>query len=250
MSRPAIPPGISALLFDLDGVLTKTAALHLAAWSEMFNTYLERRADRGDATFEPFTAADYASYVDGRLRHDGVRTFLASREISLPEGCPDDPPTAETIHGLGNRKNVLLDDVLRRDGVERYEGSVRFVAATRAAGFRTAVVSSSRNCRAVLERAGIANLFEFRMDGEVAARRGLPGKPAPDTFVAAAAALGAPAERSAVFEDALAGVEAGRDGGFGWVVGVNRVGPAHADALRGHGADVVVDDLDELLDET
>lgn len=235
-----IPGGITALLFDLDGVLTQTAKVHLAAWRDLFDAAL---AARGIG--EEFSDADYAAFVDGRLRQDGVRTFLASRGISLPEGSPDDPPTAETVHGLGNRKNLRLLGVLERDGVDRYEGSVAFLQAARAAGFPTAVVSASRNCRQVLEAAGMEHLFDVRVDGEVAAERGLRGKPAPDTFLAAAEALGAEPRQAAVFEDAVAGVEAGRAGAFGWVVGVDRVG--QRDALLAAGADVVVDDLTELL---
>ena len=242
----AVPEGIDALLFDLDGVLTRTALVHAAAWREMFDAFLHDRAERSGEPFAPFTDGDYAAHVDGRLRQDGVRTFLGSRGITLPEGRPDDGPDAETVHGLGNRKNRLLLEVLERDGVERYEGSVTFVEAARDAGYRTAVVSASRNCRALLEAAGIEGLFEVRVDGEVAAERGLPGKPAPDTFLAAADLLGIAPDRAAVIEDAIAGVEAGRAGGFGWVVGVDRVG--QADALRVAGADVVVEDLAELME--
>jgi beta-phosphoglucomutase family hydrolase len=235
----AVPDGITALLFDLDGVLTRTAKVHRAAWKEMFDAFLRSAGDE-----EPFSDGDYATHVDGRLRQDGVRAFLGSRGIALPEGAADDPPDRETVHGLGNRKNVLLLDVLERDGVETYEGSVRFVREAVTAGFRTAVVSASRNCRAVLEAGGIADLFEVRVDGEVAAARGLPGKPAPDTFLAAAEALGAVPAAAAVFEDAVAGVEAGVAGGFGWVVGVDREG--HPELLVAAGAHRVVDDLGEL----
>lgn len=235
-----VPDGITALLFDLDGVLTKTAAVHRAAWREMFDAFLGSR----DPDAAPFSDADYAAYVDGRLRQDGVRTFLAARGITLPEGSADDPPEAETVRGLGNRKDALLHEVLRRDGVERYEGSVRYLEAVRAAGYPTAVVSASRNCRAVLEAAGMTGLFDVRVDGVVAAERGLAGKPAPDMFLAAAAELGVEPAAGAVFEDAVAGVEAGRAGGFGWVVGVDRAGRRQALARR---ADVVVGDLAELL---
>lgn len=241
MPALAVPQDITALLFDLDGVLTQTARLHRAAWKEMFDRYLQAA---GDA--RPFTDDDYAAYVDGRLRQDGVRTFLGSRGLHPPEGTPADPPDVETVHGLGNRKNVLLHQVLERDGVDTYEGSVRFVREARLAGYRTAVVSASRNCRQVLEAAGITDLFEVRVDGEVAAARGLAGKPAPDTFLAAAAALDASPAAAAVFEDAVAGVEAGRAGAFGWVVGVDREG--RPDALRIAGADLVVGDLGELLE--
>ena len=236
-----IPEGITALLFDLDGVLTQTAKVHSAAWKELFDEVLGSRGDP-----RPFSGDDYAAHVDGRLRQDGVRTFLASRGITLPEGTPDDPPDAETVHGLGNRKNVRLLELLERDGVERYEGSVQFLEAARAAGYPTGVVSASRNCRQVLEAAGLTDLFDARVDGEVAAERGLRGKPAPDTFLAAAEALGVAPSQAAVIEDAVSGVEAGRAGAFGWVVGVDRVGPAQAEALRTHGADLVVEDLSEL----
>lgn len=245
MAQLAVPDGIRALLFDLDGVLTKTADLHAAAWAEMFDAFLRRRSATDGTVFEPFSLDDYAAYVDGRLRQDGVRTFLASRGIGLPEGDPSDEPGAETVHGLGNRKNDLLLEVLQRDGVARYEGSVAFAESARAAGYRTAVVSASRNCRALLQAAGIADLFEVRVDGEVAAERGLPGKPAPDTFLAAAEALDCPPSSAAVIEDAIAGVEAGRAGRFGWVVGVDRAG--YAAELRAAGADLVVKDLGELM---
>ena len=237
-----VPDGITAFLFDLDGVLTRTATVHSRAWKEVFDEIL---ATHGDPT--PFSDSDYAAHVDGRLRLDGVRSFLASRGITLAEGTPVDPPGAETAHGVGNRKNARLHELLERDGVERYVGSVRVLDAVRAAGRPTAVVSASRNCLEVLSAAGIADRFDARVDGVVAAARELPGKPAPDTFLAAAEALGVEPRHAAVIEDAVAGVEAGRRGGFGWVVGVDRHGPAHADALVAHGADVVVHDLSELL---
>jgi beta-phosphoglucomutase family hydrolase len=242
-----LPAGIAACLFDLDGVLTQTAKVHAAAWKEMFDAYLRDRSKQSGGPFRPFEiATDYVAYVDGKLRQDGVRSFLASRGIELPEGTPDDPPTAETVHGLGTRKNDLVLELIERDGVEVYEASVRFVEAARDAGLRRAVVSASKNCQAVLAAAGIEDLFEVRIDGVVAGERDLRGKPAPDMFLAAAADLGVDPAHSAVFEDAVAGVEAGRAGRFGWVVGVNRVG--QADALRSHGADRVVGDLGELLE--
>jgi beta-phosphoglucomutase family hydrolase len=242
-----LPDDIEACLFALDGVLTKTANVHAAAWKEMFDGYLRRRADRTGEPFVAFDAgADYDEYVDGKPRYDGVRSFLASRGIHLPDGTPDDDPGTETIDGLGNRKNDLVLELIARDGVDAYEGSVRYVRAARDAGLRRAVVSSSSNCRDVLEAAGILDLFEEIVDGVVATREGLKGKPAPDTFLAGARRLGVDPARAAVFEDAVAGVEAGRAGGFGCVVGVDRVG--HADALRAHGADLVVRDLAELLD--
>jgi HAD superfamily hydrolase (TIGR01509 family) len=211
----------------------------------MFDAYLREQSEQTGEPFRPFEPRDYTQYVDGKLRQDGVRSFLAARGITLPEGAADDPPSAETVTGLGNRKNVLLLGVLARDGVDRYEGSVRFVEAARDAGLPRAVVTSSKNSQAVLEAAGIDDLFDLRIDGVVAEQRGLRGKPAPDTFLAAAEALGVAPAQAAVFEDAVAGVEAGRAGSFGWVVGVDRAG--HADALREHGADTVVSDLSELL---
>jgi beta-phosphoglucomutase family hydrolase len=233
-----LPAGIKACLFDLDGVLTRTAELHAAAWKSMFDDYLRERAGGRGEAFAPFDLHDdYDAYVDGKPRLDGVRSFLASRGIELPD---------ETVRELGDRKNSLVLRLIRERGVRVYEGSVRYVEAVRAAGLRRAVVSSSRNTADVLAAAGIAELFEARIDGVVAEQQHLHGKPAPDTFLAGASALGVPAAAAAVFEDALAGVEAGRAGAFGYVVGVDRVG--QADALRAHGADVVVQDLAELLE--
>lgn len=242
-----LPDGTHACLFDLDGVLTKTAVVHNAAWKEMFDAYLQERSRRTGEPFVPFDPGrDYDEYVDGKPRADGTRSFLASRGIELPEGSEDDPPSAETIHGLGTRKNEIVLRRIREDGVEAYESSVRYVRAARDAGLRRAVVSSSANCRDVLIAAGIEDLFEARIDGVVAGREHLRGKPAPDTFLAAARALGLGPQAAAVFEDALAGVEAGRAGRFRFVVGVDRTG--QADALKKHGADIVVADLAELLD--
>jgi beta-phosphoglucomutase family hydrolase len=241
-----LPPAVRACLFDLDGVLTQTALVHAAAWKEMFDDFLRQRAAATGTPFVPFDArADYDEYVDGKPRYDGVRSFLASRGIELPEGSPTDPPGAATIRGLGDRKNELVQELLERDGVEVYEGSVRYVRAVRDAGLHRAVVSASANTGQVLEAAGIADLFEVRIDGIVAERQQLRGKPAPDTFLAAARALGVTPGEAAVFEDALAGVAAGRAGGFAFVVGVDRVG--QAEALRTRGADIVVSDLEELL---
>jgi beta-phosphoglucomutase family hydrolase len=245
---PVLPDGIRACLFDLDGVLTRTAEVHAAAWKEMFDAFLQEWSAQHNERFRPFEiATDYTAYVDGKLRPDGVRSFLASRGIVLPEGSPDDPPSAQTVHGLGARKNALVLELIETRGVEVYPGSVRFVEVTRDAGLRRAVVSASRNCQRVLAAAGIEHLFEVRIDGVIAGERGLPGKPAPDTFLAAAAELGVTPQQCAVFEDAVAGVAAGRAGKFGWVVGVDRIG--HADALLRNGADVVVSDLSELLEE-
>ncbi|MGH9123366.1 MAG: HAD family hydrolase [Acidimicrobiales bacterium] len=242
-----LPDTVRGCLFDLDGVLTRTAAVHAAAWKEMFDDYLKARAARTGEAFVAFDPHDdYDRYVDGRTRADGTRGFLASRGITLPDGDPDDAPTAETIHGLANRKNELLLARLANGHIELYTGSVDYVRAARDAGLRRAVVSSSANTAQVLEAAGIAELFEARIDGVVIADRHLAGKPAPDAFLAGAAALGLSPSEAAVFEDALAGVEAGRAGGFGCVVGVDRVGQAAE--LKAHGADVVVADLAELLD--
>jgi beta-phosphoglucomutase family hydrolase len=244
MASLRLPTQVRACLFDLDGVLTKTAVVHAAAWKEMFDAFLRARPE----PFVPFDAVhDYDTYVDGKTRSDGVRSFLESRGIVLPEGAPDDPTGAETVRGLGNRKNALVLELIRRQGVEPYEDAEQFVRAVRAAGLTTAVVSSSANCREVVHAAGLDDLFDVRVDALVAAEQGLAGKPAPDTYLAAARMLGAGPASAAVFEDALAGVEAGRAGGFALVVGVDRVG--QADALHAHGADVVVQALTELLDD-
>jgi beta-phosphoglucomutase family hydrolase len=241
-----LPTGVRACLFDLDGVLTETATLHAAAWKEMFDGYLRRRAARTGEEFVAFDAdADYDQYVDGKPRYDGVRSFLASRGIELGEGKPGDPPDVETVCGLGNKKNELVLRLMRERGVSAYEGSVRYLEAVRKASLRSAVVSSSANARDVLVAAGIDHFFEARIDGIVAEQEQLRGKPAPDTFLAGARALGASPGEAAVFEDALAGVAAGRAGDFACVVGVDR--EDHAEALRDHGADIVVADLAELL---
>ena len=242
-----LPDSVTACLFDLDGVLTQTAKVHAAAWKQMFDEYLRRRAEQRGEKFIPFDEVrDYDEYVDGKPRYDGVRSFLESRHIDLPQGTPDDPPDAETIDGLGNRKNEIVLKMIHDDGVEPYEGSVRYVKAARDAGLRRAVVSSSTNCRDVLTAAGILDLFEEIIDGHTTEREHLNGKPAPDTYLAGARAVGVGPDQAAVYEDALAGVESGRAGNFGFVVGVDRVG--QADALKAHGADVVVKDLSELLD--
>jgi beta-phosphoglucomutase family hydrolase len=243
-----LPATVRACLFDLDGVLTETAKVHAAAWKEMFDRFLRSRSARAGEAFVPFDQTDdYGEYVDGKPRYDGVRSFLASRGIELPEGQPDDPASAETVCGLGNRKNEIVLRMIHEQGVEAYEGSRRYLEAAREAGLRRAVVSSSTNCHDVLVAAGIEQFFEARIDGVVAEREHLKGKPAPDTFLAGARALDVTPDAAAVFEDALAGVEAGRAGGFACVVGVDRVG--HADALREHGATIVVRDLAELTEE-
>jgi len=251
-----LPANVRALLFDLDGVLTRTSTVHAAAWKEMFDSYLRDRAaldaGPGGEPFREFDAVqDYALYVDGKPRHEGTRAFLGSRGIVLPDGSPDDPPDQPsdeaTVFGLGNRKNDIVRRRIRTDGVEVYDGSVDYVRAARAAGLRTAVVSSSANTREILAVTGLESLFEARVDAGVAAAEHLAGKPAPDTFLRGAAMLDTPPSDAVVFEDAVAGVEAGRAGGFALVVGVDRLG--QADRLRQHGADIVVSDLEDLLEK-
>jgi len=235
-----------AVLFDLDGVLTDTARVHAACWKRMFDDFLSERAAKNREPFLPFEiGSDYKQYVDGKLRYDGVQSFLESRDIHLPYGDPDSPPDRETICGLGNLKDKMVKEALESGGVEAYEGSVTFVRHLRSQGIKTAVVSASSNCEAILKAAGIADLFDVRVDGEVAARLKLAGKPAPDTFLKAAEELNVQAKRAVVVEDAISGVQAGRDGGFGLVIGVDRKGDA--EALRQNGADIVVADLGELL---
>ena len=241
-----LPDGIAGTLFDMDGVITQTAVVHDAAWKEAFDGFLRKRADETGGQFVPFDPVrDYDDYVDGKPRLDGTRSFLESRGITVPEGTPDDKPGTPTLYGISNLKQDLLLAKLESDGVQVYDGSVRYLNAARAAGLKTAVVSSSANTQQVLHAAGLQEAFDVRIDAQAAAAQHLRGKPAPDTYLAAARALGIGADRAAVFEDALAGVEAGRAGSFGYVVGVDRVG--QADALRSHGADVVVSDLGELL---
>jgi beta-phosphoglucomutase family hydrolase len=238
-----LPDRIRACLFDMDGVLTRTATVHMAAWKRTFDQFL--RATRPDQP--EFTQDDYNRYVDGKPRLDGVRDFLASRGIDLPEGSAGDAGDALTVNGLGTRKNELLLRELDEHGVEVYPGSMRFLRAARDAGLATAVVTASANGQQVVEAAGLGKLLDARVDGLVAQREHLRGKPAPDTFLAGARALGVEPSAAVVFEDAVAGVAAGRAGNFGYVVGVDRVG--HADDLRAHGADVVVTDLDQLLED-
>jgi beta-phosphoglucomutase family hydrolase len=236
-----LPDHITACLFDLDGVLTGTAALHRAAWKETFDPLLAQRG------LPEFTEADYNAYVDGRPRFDGVRAFLTSRAIELPEGAPDAAPSDDTIQGVGNRKNVRVQEIIAERGVNPYPGSVRYLQAAKEAGLRIAVVTSSANGRSVLDAADLTKYVEARVDGVVITERGLNGKPAPDSFIAGAEALGTAPANAAVFEDALSGVQAGRSGHFGFVVGVDRAG--QADELRAHGADIVVTDLAELLED-
>jgi beta-phosphoglucomutase family hydrolase len=243
-----LPDQIDAVLFDLDGVLTSTAEIHARAWKEMFDDFLEDWARRSGDPEEPFDIErDYEQYVDGKPRLDGVRSFLASRDIHLPEGAPDDPPSGLTVNALGNRKNILVLDKIAKEGVQPYPGTLPYLRACAAAGKARALVSSSANAAAVSKVAGFADLLQARIDGLTIIERGLAGKPAPDTFLAAAQELGVSPDRAAVFEDAEAGVEAGRAGKFGYVVGVDRVGHGHAEALRAHGADIVVSDLADLL---
>jgi beta-phosphoglucomutase family hydrolase len=237
-----LPEDIRACLFDLDGVLTQTAKVHQAAWKRTFDEFLR---DRGPSAAE-FSQDDYNTYVDGKPREDGVRDFLASRGITLPEGNDGDPADAATVRGVATRKNELLLRELDEHGVQVYEGSMRYLRAAKEAGLATAVVTASANGEQVVSAGGFADLIDARVDGVVAKRDGLRGKPAPDSFLAGARALGVPPAQAVVFEDALSGVAAGRAGDFGFVVGVDRVG--QADGLRERGADVVVQDLDELLD--
>ncbi|OMC36726.1 hypothetical protein A5740_00170 [Mycobacterium sp. GA-1841] len=241
-----LPEQITACLFDLDGVLTDTASVHKKAWKAMFDEFLRTRSEQSGEPFVAFDIDDdYLRYVDGKRREDGVRSFLASRGIVLPEGTPKDPTTVDTIEGLGNRKNAMFHQTLKRDGVEVFEGSRRYLEAAVKAGLRRAVVSSSANTEEVLKITGLDTFIEQRVDGVTMRDENLPGKPAPDSFLRAAELLGVAPAQAAVFEDALAGVAAGRAGKFGSVIGVDRVGQAAE--LRRDGADVVVTDLGELL---
>jgi len=243
-----LPDGVSACLFEMDGVVTKTAIVHAAAWKQMFDDFLRERAQSTGTGFVPFDAHhDYDAYVDGKPRLDGNRSFLESRGIELPEGNPDDPPGTPTLHGLSNRKNALVLVKLEENGVQVYDDTITFIKAVREKGMPTAIVSSSANTRQVLDVAKIADLFDVRVDAQYAKEHNLHGKPAPDTFLAAAEALKVPAAHAVVFEDALAGVAAGHAGHFALVVGVDRVG--QAEGLREHGADVVVTDVAGLLSQ-
>ena len=234
-----------AVLFDLDGVLTDTQGLHAACWKKRFDEFLRNRAESRGEEFHPFSITDdYYLYVDGRLRSDGVRDFLQSRNINLPEGDPDAPPESETVSGLGNRKNDMVNALMESEGIEVYSDSVAWVRLLREQGFKTAVVSASSNCKTVLNSAKILDLFDTIVDGTVAADLGLAGKPSPDTFLKAAEQLDAEPKRTVVVEDAISGVQAGRSGGFALVIGVARKG--NAQALKENGADIVVASLDEL----
>jgi beta-phosphoglucomutase family hydrolase len=239
-----LPDSITTCLFDLDGVLTDTASVHSAAWKQTFDDFL--RARDGDS-FAPFTAQDYDEYVDGKPRPDGVRDFLASRDIHLPEGEPDDPPGKETVNGVGNRKNELLLEKVHHDGVKVYDGSRRYLEAARDAGLRRFVVSSSANTADVLKVTGLDVFIEGRVDGNTVREKHLHGKPAPDSFLAGAKLAGVEPAQAVVFEDAISGVQAGRAGNFGYVVGVNRLDDAHGQQLGQQGASIVVKDLSELL---
>jgi beta-phosphoglucomutase family hydrolase len=238
-----VPERVTACLFDMDGVLTRTAELHAAAWKQLFDGFLSTRAPAG-VDRSPFTQDDYERYVDGRLRADGTRSFLATRGITLPEGAPDDAARVESVYGLGARKDACFHELLHARGVARYETSVTFVEDVRARGLGCGVVSASRNCRDVLQAAGILDLFDAVVDGVLSGDLGLRGKPAPDTFLEATRRLDVAPDGAAVFEDAAVGVAAGRTGGFGWVVGVDRGG--RRSALRAAGADAVVEDLSQL----
>ncbi len=241
-----LPEGVVACLFDMDGVVTQTAVLHAAAWKEMFDDFLRDYAARTGTKFVPFDPhADYDTYVDGKPRLDGTRSFLESRSIHLPEGTPDDAPGTPTIYGLSNRKNQLVLAKIAAGGVQVYDGTITYIHAIKDKGISTAIVSASANTTQVLDSAGIAGLFDVRVDGVIAAQRGLRGKPAPDTYLAAAQELNVSPDQAAVFEDAQSGVAAGRAGGFALVVGVDRVGQAAE--LRAHGADIVVKDVADLL---
>lgn len=241
-----LPEKVRACLFDLDGVLTDTASVHTKAWKAMFDAYLSARAERTGGQFVPFDpAADYRQYVDGKKREDGVRSFLSSRGIQLPDGSPDDPGDLETVYGLGNRKNDMFQKVLKKDGVDVFEGSRRYLEAVSAAGLSIAVVSSSANTRDVLEITGLGRFIQQRVDGVRLREEHIAGKPAPDSYLRGAQLLDTAPDAAAVFEDAISGVQAGRAGNFGYVVGVDRVG--QAEDLRRNGADVVITDLAELL---
>ena len=243
-----LPDGVIACLFDLDGVVTQTARVHSAAWKDMFDGFLRQHAETTGTPFVPFERADYITYVDGKPRLDGTRSFLQSRGIELPEGTPDDPPGTLTVWGLSNKKNNLVLEMFAKGGVDVYPGTVSYIrSAKNDFGIKTAIVSSSANTQQVLEGVGLSDLFDVRVDGVIATERGLAGKPAPDTYLAAAKELNVTPAQAAVFEDALSGVAAGRAGNFALVVGVDRVGQAAE--LSEHGADIVVKDLAELMDK-
>lgn len=238
------PKRIAAVIFDMDGVVTQTAGVHMAAWKRLFDEFFEQRSHRIGEPFKEFTEADYREYVDGMPRYDGVAKLLASRGISLPQGTPDDPPGDASVCALGNRKNVYFNREIEERGVQRYDSSVALIEQLKAAGVHTGIISASKNTTMVLTGTGVRDLFETQIDGNVAAELGLPGKPAPAVFLEAARRLGVSPDRAAVVEDAIAGVEAGRRGGFALVIGVDRTG--HPQALKEGGADVVVRDLSQV----
>src|ERR1700760_3853155 len=245
-----LPAGTTACLFDMDGVVTQTALVHAAAWKDMFDKFLRQRAEQSGEKFVPFDSSkDYGDCVAGKPRLDGPRSFLESRDIHLPEGSPDDKPGTATIYGLSNEKNDLVIEKIKTDGVKVYDDTIKYIKAVRAGGLHTAIVSSSANTVDVPKSAGISDLFDTRVDAQVAKKENLQGKPAPDTFLAAARNLDVAPDHAAGFEDALAGVEAGHAGHFALTVGVARGGNGHGDALRQHGADVVVTDVADLLDK-
>ncbi len=244
--KNASPYDYQAVLFDLDGVITSTASVHGLAWKQLFDEYLRQVAEKKDIPFVPFDAdEDYRLYVDGKPRYEGVQSFLLSRGVSLPFGVPEDPPGMETCCGLGNKKNIFFNQALNRDGAQVFKGSVDLIHSLKAKGVRVAVVSSSKNCKVILERAGIAGLFELRLDGVEAEQEQIAGKPQPDTYIEAGRRLGVKPDKAVVVEDAISGVQAGRDGGFGLVIGVARSG--NAQELLENGADIVVKDLGEFL---
>jgi len=245
-NNPVTRPKYDAVLFDLDGVVTNTVKIHATCWKAMFDEYLKKRAAKTGEPFRPFEiATDYKLYVDGKPRYDGVRDFLKSRDIQLSEGTPDEPPQNETVCGLGNRKDELVNEVIETVGVEVYESSVAFLRHVRNEGIKTAVVTSSQSCEAVLKAAKIGDLFDARVDGNTIIQHSLAGKPAPDSFLKGAEILGVPASRAVVIEDAISGVQAGAKGSFGLVIGVARKG--NAEELKENGAHIVVNDLGELL---
>ena len=246
MTNPVTSGRFDAVLFDLDGVLTATAKVHAVCWKRMFDTFLQGRSANTGEPFHPFDIdSDYRQYVDGKRRYDGVRSFLQSRGIDLPEGDPGDAPDSETVCGLGNRKNEMINEVIENDGVEAYEGTITLARQIRDAGIKIAVVTSSQNCDVVLKAVNITDLFEAKVDGNVIHEQNLSGKPAPDSFLEGAKRLGVEPARAVVVEDAISGVQAGRNGKFGLVIGVDRKG--YADELNKNGADVVVKDLGEFL---
>jgi beta-phosphoglucomutase family hydrolase len=238
------PDKFDAVLFDLDGVITATARMHASAWKQAFDEFLKKRAGNGD--FQPFDKLkDYEDYVDGKPRYDGTQSFLESRGIALPHGNPDDPPDKETVCGIANRKTKLFEEALKKDSVDVFEGTVAWIRQLRQVGIKTAVVSSSSHCKDIIQNAGLSDLFDARVDGDIANQLHLKGKPAPDTFLKAAEMVDVGPKRAVVVEDALAGVEAGHNGGFGLVIGVDR--KHDAEGLKQHGADIVVTDLQEML---